>query len=251
MTDYDLKAVNLPRLTGGALRLFTELADNPATSPLLMGNLMETGGLTKLRTLKVDEPPTFSPLAYAAGMESGSPPDLETLARTPSPANGFAFAAVRDYADAYRSGRVTPGDAARRVLDAIKDGESRTPPMRLFIAVNADDVVAHFANALKQVDVIVTPTTAITAPPIRGDVLPGGESDLSVVTEAMRFIIPGNFTGLPAISFPAGYDSHGLPIGFQVMGKHWREHTLLRIARAAETSIVRKAPQVHYKILDS
>ncbi|MEK7311568.1 MAG: amidase family protein, partial [Chloroflexota bacterium] len=110
--------------------------------------------------------------------------------------------------------------------------------------------MAHFANALKQVDVIVTPTTAITAPPIRADVVPSGESDLSVVTEAMRFIIPGNFTGLPAVSFPAGYDSHGLPIGFQAMGKHWHEHTLLRIAHAAEANITRKAPEVHYKILE-
>jgi Asp-tRNA(Asn)/Glu-tRNA(Gln) amidotransferase A subunit family amidase len=110
--------------------------------------------------------------------------------------------------------------------------------------------MAHFANALKQVDGIVTPATAITAPPIRGDVMPDGESDLSVVTEAMRFIIPGNFTGLPAISFPAGYDSHGLPIGYQVMGKHWREHTLLRIARAAEATLTRKAPEVHYNILE-
>ncbi|MEK7311446.1 MAG: amidase, partial [Chloroflexota bacterium] len=143
MTEYDLKAVNLPRLTGGALRLFTELVDNPATSPLLMGNLMETGGLTKLRALKVDEPPTFSPLAYAAGMESGSPPDLDSTARTPSHANGFAFATVRDYADAYRSGRITPEDVARRVLDAIKDSESRTPPMRFFIAVNADDITSQ------------------------------------------------------------------------------------------------------------
>jgi Asp-tRNA(Asn)/Glu-tRNA(Gln) amidotransferase A subunit family amidase len=70
-----------------------------------------------------------------------------------------------------------------------------------------------------------------------------------MVTEAMRFIFACNLTSLPAIAFPAGYDSHGLPVGVQVIGRPWAEHTLLRIANAAELIVPRRQPQVHYQIL--
>ncbi|MFQ5616645.1 MAG: amidase [Anaerolineales bacterium] len=103
-------------------------------------------------------------------------------------------------------------------------------------------VISNFRKVLEQVDVIVTPTTAITAPPMTPRALAGDESDLSVVTETMRFIVPGNFTGLPAISFPAGYDKRGLPIGMHVMGRPWEEHVLLRLAHAAEGAVKRRRP---------
>jgi Asp-tRNA(Asn)/Glu-tRNA(Gln) amidotransferase A subunit family amidase len=86
------------------------------------------------------------------------------------------------------------------------------------------------------------------APSIKSDALPDGESDLSVLTEIMRFANPANLTGLPAITFPAGYDQ-GLPVGFQVMGRPWEEHVLLRLAHAAAQVVERKAPHVHFNIL--
>lgn len=105
-----------------------------------------------------------------------------------------------------------------------------------------------FLDALGHADVIVTPATGCPAPFIPADALPDGESDLSVLTEIMRFATPGNFTGLPAITFPAGYDG-GRPVGFQAMGRPWEEHVLLRLARAAEQVVVRQAPRVHFDIL--
>ncbi|MCC6905753.1 MAG: amidase [Anaerolineae bacterium] len=109
--------------------------------------------------------------------------------------------------------------------------------------------IRTFMRILSDVDVIITPTTAVTAPAIPPDALPDGESDTSVTTEIMRFVNTGNFTGLPALTFPAGYDSKGLPIGCQVMGRPWEEHTLLRIAHVAGGFIERRAPQVHYDLL--
>lgn len=110
-------------------------------------------------------------------------------------------------------------------------------------------MIRHFNNAFKEVDVILTPTTAIAAPEIKKNALPNGDSDLSTTVEIMRFATAGNLTGLPAITFPVGYTQKGLPIGLQAMGRAWDEVTLLRLALASELVIERKAPQIHFKIL--
>jgi len=110
-------------------------------------------------------------------------------------------------------------------------------------------MIGHFNRALEEVDVIVTPSTGLTAPAIPPAALPDGESDLSTLIEIMRFSTPANLTGLPAISFPAGYDGAGLPIGMQAIGRAWQEPTLLRLALAAERAVERHAPQVYYDVL--
>jgi len=110
-------------------------------------------------------------------------------------------------------------------------------------------MLANFGRVLEQVDAIITPTTGLTAPAIPQAALPHGESDLTTLMEIMRFTTPANFTGLPAISFPAGYNDAGLPIGMQAMGHAWQESTLLRLALVAEQIVERQAPQVHYELL--
>ena len=90
--------------------------------------------------------------------------------------------------------------------------------------------LAIFDGVFRDVDAVITPATAITAPLIPASDAASGWSDLSADTEVMRYVFPANLTGLPAISFPAGYDAAGLPIGMQAMGRHWEEAALLRIA---------------------
>jgi Asp-tRNA(Asn)/Glu-tRNA(Gln) amidotransferase A subunit family amidase len=109
--------------------------------------------------------------------------------------------------------------------------------------------LASFERIFSQVDVILSPGTAKSAQvfPLAN---PGqGWSDLSIDTEYMRYVYSGNLTGLPAISFPAGYDSRGLPVGMQAMSKHWQEHLLLRVAYNAEQVMERRAPANFYPSL--
>jgi len=110
-------------------------------------------------------------------------------------------------------------------------------------------LIANFARVLEQVDVILTPATGLPAPLIPKAALPEGESDLSTMIEIMRFATPANLTGLPAISFPVGYNEASLPLGMQAMGRAWQEATLLRLALAAERVVDRKPPEVYYRIL--
>ena len=110
-------------------------------------------------------------------------------------------------------------------------------------------MISDFKRALDQVDVIITPATARTAPPIAAAALKSGESDLSTTMEIMRYMTPANLTGLPAISFPAGYSPAGLPVGMQAIGRAWGEVTLLRLAHTAEGVVERRAPALYYNLM--
>lgn len=48
------------------------------------------------------------------------------------------------------------------------------------------------------------------------------------------FTIPVNLAGLPGMSVPCGFDSAGLPIGLQLIGKPWEEQTLFEVAGTYE-----------------
>lgn len=111
------------------------------------------------------------------------------------------------------------------------------------------EIAARFAALLKEVDVICTPTTACTAPLVPKDALSTGESNLPLLGKIMRYAPAANFTGLPAITMPAGYDEAGLPIGFQIMGRPWQESLLLRLARVAEEVVLRREPRFHRRLL--
>lgn len=86
-----------------------------------------------------------------------------------------------------------------------------------------------------QMDVWISPATAILAPKIQPDVLAEGESNLSQTTALMKYMIHGNFTGIPGISFPVDYDDEtGLPIAIQLQAAHWREDLLFRLAKVGQ-----------------
>ncbi len=109
--------------------------------------------------------------------------------------------------------------------------------------------LGHFRRAFQRVDVILSPATAVVAPTIPVNCEKNGWSDLSAVTELMRFAMPGNLTGLPAIAFPVGYDAAGLPTSMQAMARPWEEALLLRVAFAAEQTTPRRRAPVFYEIL--
>jgi Asp-tRNA(Asn)/Glu-tRNA(Gln) amidotransferase A subunit family amidase len=106
-----------------------------------------------------------------------------------------------------------------------------------------------FKDIYKEVDAIITPATGIVAPEVSLGDAEVGYSDLSSTTETMRYVFPGNLAGLPAISFPAGYDAIGLPIGMQAMGRWWEENLLLRIAFNAEKLVERRKPVAYFDLL--
>lgn len=83
----------------------------------------------------------------------------------------------------------------------------------------------EFADTLKTVDVIATPT--MSTPP------PSFITSSSRNTARLRSLTgPYNLTGMPAISVPCGFTPDGLPIGFQIAGKPFDESTVFQVAYA-------------------
>jgi len=79
-------------------------------------------------------------------------------------------------------------------------------------------------------DVLMLPTSGTPVPRIPED-SPG----LSIVAEDFAIYTPiFNFTGLPAIQVPCGFDRDGLPVGFQIAGKPFDEATICQAAFAYE-----------------
>lgn len=87
-----------------------------------------------------------------------------------------------------------------------------------------------FEQAFQEVDAILTPTTPHTAFKI-------GEKTNDPISMYLEdiFTVATNIAGIPGISIPA--PTQGLPIGFQLMTKHFDENTLLTLGHAYEKNL--------------
>ncbi len=87
---------------------------------------------------------------------------------------------------------------------------------------------------LETVDVLLTPTTPITAVRIGQESVRYGGMEESVLGAMIRCTAPFNATHLPALSLPCGFNRAGLPIGLQIAGRPFDEATVLRVGHAYE-----------------
>jgi aspartyl-tRNA(Asn)/glutamyl-tRNA(Gln) amidotransferase subunit A len=86
-----------------------------------------------------------------------------------------------------------------------------------------------FNEAFKKVDAIVTPTS-----PTAAFKLGEKANDPLAMYLADIYTVTADLAGIPGISIPCGATKESLPIGLQILGKHFDESTLLRLAHAYE-----------------
>jgi aspartyl-tRNA(Asn)/glutamyl-tRNA(Gln) amidotransferase subunit A len=89
-----------------------------------------------------------------------------------------------------------------------------------------------FRAAFETCDLIATPTAPTPAFPLGAKTDNPLEMYLSDI-----YTITVNLAGVPALSLPCGVSSKGLPIGIQLMGRHFCEAELLKAAHNLETAI--------------
>ncbi len=88
-----------------------------------------------------------------------------------------------------------------------------------------------FLNAFGEVDVLLTPTA-----PTPAFKLGEKTDDPLAMYLADIYTVTANLAGICGISVPCGSSREGLPIGAQILGKHFDEATVLRVARAVESA---------------
>ena len=94
------------------------------------------------------------------------------------------------------------------------------------------NIVKEYNEAFKSCDVILTPTSPITAFKF------GEKTDNQVEMYAADICtVTVNIAGLPGINVPCGFDSNNLPIGFQIIGKKFRESDILTVAKCYEKTV--------------
>jgi aspartyl-tRNA(Asn)/glutamyl-tRNA(Gln) amidotransferase subunit A len=89
-----------------------------------------------------------------------------------------------------------------------------------------------FGEAFRQVDAIVTPTS-----PTAAFKLGEKSADPLAMYLADIYTVTANLAGIPGISIPCGETKEKLPIGLQILGKHFDENTVLRVAHAFEQAV--------------
>ena len=98
-----------------------------------------------------------------------------------------------------------------------------------------------FDAAFEKIDCIVCPTSPVPAFKIGERANNPLEMYLSDICT-----IPANLAGIPGISIPCGFSKEGLPIGMQILTRHFEEKKMLQIAYAfeRETDFHRKKPKL-------
>jgi aspartyl-tRNA(Asn)/glutamyl-tRNA(Gln) amidotransferase subunit A len=137
-----------------------------------------------------------------------------------TPADGAAYHQQRlaDHPDWF-------GPDVRRRLEA---GQSLTSTEYIMARRTQSEIRRRLARFFESYDLLLLPSTPISAPLIEGT---------DAVEQARcltRFTAPFNLAGLPALSVPCGYTKSGLPIGLQIVSGAWREAEVLRAGRAYE-----------------
>jgi aspartyl-tRNA(Asn)/glutamyl-tRNA(Gln) amidotransferase subunit A len=123
-----------------------------------------------------------------------------------------------------------PQGFGRDVLKRLQTGAAYTSTEYSLARRMQTILRCEFNEFLNEYDLLLTPTSPITAP-IRGSADAVDRARLLT-----QFTSPFNLTGLPALSIPCGLSSKKMPIGLQIVGKSWAESKVLLAGEVYERS---------------
>ncbi len=105
--------------------------------------------------------------------------------------------------------------------------------------------IAEVREVFNWVDALLTPTLPMAAPTL--------DANDDLFGRIRHFLLPTSFIRLPSITVPCGFVSEGLPVGLQIIGDHFEEAVVLRVAAAFEsaTDFHRRRPPIYRGLLQS
>jgi aspartyl-tRNA(Asn)/glutamyl-tRNA(Gln) amidotransferase subunit A len=126
-------------------------------------------------------------------------------------------------------------DFTLNVRQALEQTEGTTLQKYARAARRREQLEYDCARIFQDVDVLLSPTTAVPAFAAEGpppSVIAGVE--MNTLAMSTPFTMLANLCWNPATSVPAGLTSEGLPVGLQIMGRRHRDEVPLRLARIFE-----------------
>ena len=131
-----------------------------------------------------------------------------------------------------------PESFGEEVRERLMDGER--PKAYSYAKARRRGILAteEFDHALHSVDVLLTPTLPITATVIGQREVSIGDYEEPVRSALTRYTGPTDLTGHPSLSIPCGTTASGLPVGLQLIGRHFDEPTLYRFGHAYAEAMV-------------
>jgi aspartyl-tRNA(Asn)/glutamyl-tRNA(Gln) amidotransferase subunit A len=156
------------------------------------------------------------------------------------PRPGQAWALISNISGATHYGQRVYEKPLDLLTPVVRAGYEALPDTKMESLLRSlrrrDELLAAIATVFDRVDLLLTPTVAVTAftaegpPPleIAGQSVGGMGS--------VPFTAPFNISGMPAVSIPIGVASDGLPIGLQVVARRHQEELVLGAGAIAEAN---------------
>ncbi len=143
-------------------------------------------------------------------------------------------------------------------------GELYSPDFRAGLALAQSLLAEHYVRAKRfietyrrdtnrafaEVDVLLTPATPTIAPKIGVTEVSIGSYSEPAGNAITRYTSFFNMTGHPAITFPCGMHTEGLPMAAQLIGRHYGDEALLCVAQLIESALGFCVPEPDLSGLD-
>ena len=106
-------------------------------------------------------------------------------------------------------------------------------------ATRAEELRNAYAALFSRFDLLAMPTAPLTATPLTAPTLRWNGETRDALDLYLSNTWPFNLTGHPAITLPCGFDREHLPVGMQLVARHFDETRLLQAAARYETAVGR------------
>ena len=148
------------------------------------------------------------------------------LARFDGLRYGYTAKNTKDLEDTYLKNRAAFGPEVKRriILGTFSLNSAHAGDFYLQAQKVRELIKQDFQKALKEVDVIIMPTTPNGAFKI------GEVEDILTLYLADLFTCPANMAGIPALTVPFGKDKNNMPLGLQICGNYFDEDLLYKTA---------------------
>jgi aspartyl-tRNA(Asn)/glutamyl-tRNA(Gln) amidotransferase subunit A len=128
--------------------------------------------------------------------------------------------------------RTRPDDYGAQVRNRLQNGLAYSALDYLEALRWRGEALSEHLRAIGKCDAMLAPVSRAVAPTIEETDIGGATNAETIIQGITRFMRPINYLGLPALSLPAGFGQHAMPIGLQIVGRPFGDETVAALGAA-------------------